>query len=174
MSDFNLGLSEQSCSAVVEVLKAQAGVDKKWRTAADLLIADGLTVDTMDNDKEWRKAFKADVVLLSFTKLEQAIVNKPTTTLSDEQKVTKRYVQMQLGARYNKVRSYLARAEREASMSDDEREAQHRDTMRVRLQKDLEKWIDKIQKAEAVDFPASAVVKDLQSALSWVKQGLTD
>jgi protein-export chaperone SecB len=40
----------------------------------------------LDGDKEYRDAFKKNVILLSFTKTEQAIMAKPATSLSDEEK----------------------------------------------------------------------------------------
>ena len=99
---------------VIDTLKADNGVQKKWKKAADMLRAEGVTSDILSNDKEMRDYFKRDVVLLSFTKVEQAIYNKPTTALSDEEKVTKRFVTTEMGSRLGKVIRHVAAAEKEA------------------------------------------------------------
>ena len=118
-----LNLTAECVTVVVETLKAEAGVQKRWVKAADMLRAEGITSEGLNNDKELRDGFKRDVVLLSFTKTEQGIMAKPQTALSDEEKVTKRWIQQQVGSRLNRVIQHVAKSEAEEAMSDDERGA---------------------------------------------------
>ena len=167
MTAFNL---TASCIAtVVDTLKADATVQKRWLKAADMLRAEGVTADILDNDADYRKAFKSNVILLSFTKTEQAIMAKPQTSLSDEEKVTKRWVMQQTGAKLSTVTKYVRKAEQEELLSDDERGAKKVSDMATRLKRDLTAWIDKVEKAEAVTFSATEMVKHLKSAAALIK-----
>lgn len=164
-----LNLSAECVTVVVETLKAEAGVTKRWVKAGDMLRAEGVTSEGLNNDKELRDAFKRDVVLLSFTKTEQAIMAKPQTALSDEEKVTKRWVQQQIGSRLNRVIQHVKKAEDEESMSEEKRSARKVADLATRLKRDLTAWIDKIEKAEAVTFSATQMVKHLKDAAALIK-----
>jgi hypothetical protein len=164
-----LKLSTATIAAVVDTLKAEAGVAKRWVKAADMLRAEGVTSELLSNDKEVRDGFKKDVVLLSFTKTEQSIMALPATALSDEQKVTKRWVQQQVGSRLNRVIQHVKKAEDEETMSDDDRGAKKVADLATRLKRDLTAWIDKVEKAEAVTFSATQMVKYLKDASALIK-----
>ena len=158
-------LSAETITTVVDTLKADTAVQKRWLKAADALRAEGVTAETLDGDKEYRDAFKKNVILLSFTKTEQAIMAKPTTSLSDEEKVTKRWIVQQTGAKLVKVTSHVRKAEQEEMMTDDERGAKKVSAMATRLKRDLTAWIDTVETAEAVTFSATEMVKYLESKL---------
>ena len=162
-------LTAECGSVVVDTLKADNGVQKKWKKAADMLRAEGVTADILSNDKEMRDYFKKEVVLLSFTKLEQAIYAKPVTALSDEEKVTRRFVTTEMGSRLGKVIRHVAAAEKEEMMTDDERGARKVADLATRLKRDLTAWIDKVEKAEAVTFSATQLVKHLKDAAALIK-----
>ena len=164
-----LKLSTATIAAVVDTLKAEAGVAKRWVKAADMLRAEGVTSELLSNDKEVRDGFKKDVVLLSFTKTEQSIMALPATALSDEQKVTKRWVQQQVGSRLNRVIQHVKKAEDEELMSDEDRGAKKVADLATRLKRDLTAWIDKVEKAEAVTFSATQMVKYLKDASALIK-----
>jgi hypothetical protein len=134
-----------------------------------MLRAEGVTSELLSNDKEVRDGFKKDVVLLSFTKTEQSIMALPATALSDEQKVTKRWVQQQVGSRLNRVIQHVKKAEDEELMSDDDRGAKKVADLATRLKRDLTAWIDKVEKAEAVTFSATQMVKYLKDASALIK-----
>ena len=168
MSTFK-ALPEAAISNVVETLKAQGAVDKKWLKTADMLRSEGVTSEMLDSNKDYRDWFKKNVILLSFTKLEQAIMAKPTTSMSDEEKVTKRWIIQQIGAKLIKVTSHVRKAEQDELMSDDERGAKKVSDMATRLKRDLAAWIDKIEKAEAVTFSATEMVKHLKAASALIK-----
>ena len=158
------------CKAVViETVKADAANEKRWVKAADMLRAEGVTADMLGGDKEFRAQFKEQVVLLSFTKTEQAIMAKPQTSLSDEEKVTRRWVQQQLGNRLDRVQKYVAKAEREEELSDDDKGAQRVATLETRLKKDLTKWIEKLEKQEGTTSPLFDMLKALRVASALIK-----
>ena len=101
-------------------------------------------------------------------------MSKPHTALSDEQKVTKRWVQQQIGTRLNKVLKYIKAAEAEAQMSDDEREAKAKTTLAERVIRDLNSAKEKVQKATAVTFSATKVIASIDAAIADVKSGFKD
>jgi hypothetical protein len=162
-------ISPECGLVVVDTLKAQAGVDKKWVKAADALRAEGVTSDMLASDKEFRAYFKSEVILLSFSKFDQGVMAKPHTALSDEEKATKHWVQKQLGNRLDKVQKHVLASEKEESMTDEERGAKKVADMATRLKKDLAYWIEKIEKAEAVTFSAVNMVKLLKDASALIK-----
>lgn len=164
-----LNLTAECVTVVVETLKAEAGVMKRWQKAGDMLRAEGITSEALNNDKELRDGFKRDVILLSFSKAEQAIMAKPQTALSDEEKVTKRWVQQQIGSRLNRVIQHVKKAEDDEAMTDDERGARKVADLATRLKRDLTAWIDKVEKAEAVTFSATQMVKLLKDASALIK-----
>jgi hypothetical protein len=164
-----LSLTAQCISTVVETLKADTAVQKRWIKAADMLRSEGVTSEQLEGNKDFRTAFKQNVILLSFTKLEQAIMAKPATSLSDEDKVTKRWIIQQTGAKLVKVTSHVRKAEQDEMLSDDERGAKKVSDMATRLKRDLAAWADKVEKAEAVTFPATKMLELLRSAAALIK-----
>ena len=164
-----LHLTAEAVTVTIETLKAEAGVQKRWLKTADVLRAEGVTSEALTNDKEYRDAFLKDVVLLSFTKVEQAIMAKPATALSDEEKVSKRWIRQQMGARLVKVTQHVRKAEEDEAMGDDERDARRVASLETRLKRDLTKWIEKVEKAEAVTFSATKMLEHLKAASAMLK-----
>lgn len=165
----NVTLSSSTVTSVVGAINADVVTHKKWVAAADALRADGVTSQFLTDNQEARDTFKKKVILLTFTKLEQALLEKPIHALNDEQKVTRRWVQQQMGDRLSRVMKYIARAEREEEMTDEERGARRVATMGARLKKELTRWIDKIEKAEKVEFSAVEMIKALKAAQALIK-----
>lgn len=164
-----LHLTAEAVTVTVETLKAEAGVQKRWLKTADVLRAEGVTAELLTNDKEYRDAFLKDVILLSFTKVEQAIMAKPATVLSDEEKVTKRWIRQQMGSRLTRVAQYVRKAEEDEAMGEDERDARRVASLETRLKRDLTKWIEKVEKAEAVTFSATKMLEHLKAASALLK-----
>ena len=165
-----LDLTQETINEVIATLKADFSVYKKWKATADRLLDEGVDANTLENDVDYRKTFRTEVILLSFTQHEQALFNKPITALSDEQKVTRRWVQQQIGTRLNKVLKYVKIAETERTMTDEQRGAQQRATMESRLKRDLTAWIAKVEKSEASTFDATEMLKHLRAASALIKQ----
>ena len=162
-------LSQSAIADTVNVLKAEGVLEKKWVKVADGLRAEGVTSEMLEGDEEFRKYFKTEVVLLSFTKIEQSIIALPNTAMSDEQKVTKRWIIQQIGSRLSRVVKHVKKAELEETMTDAERGAKKVSDMATRLKRDLASWIDKVEKAEAVTFSATEMIKYLKSASALIK-----
>ena len=162
-------LSQSAIEDTVNVLKAEGVLEKKWVKVADGLRAEGVTAEMLEGDEEFRKYFKYEVILLAFSKVDQSIMALPTTALSDEQKVTKRYVQAQLGVKLGRVSKYVKASEMAETMTDEEKGAKKVSDMATRLKRDLTSWIDKVEKAEAVTFSATEMVKYLKSASALIK-----
>jgi hypothetical protein len=162
-------IQHETVSTVVETLKLDAGIQKKWKKAADSLRADGVTAEMLESDKDFRKTFKVGVILLSFTKLEQAIYAKPRTALSDEEKVTVRFIQTEMGSRLSRVLKYVRQSEKDEQMTDDERGAKKTAELATKLKKDLTYWIEKVEKAEAVTFSATQMIQHLKAASALIK-----
>ena len=167
MATFNLTV--EAITTVVDTLKADSAIQKRWLKTSDVLRSEGVTSEVLDGNKDYRDWFKKNVILLSFTKTEQAIVAKPQTSLSDEEKVTKRWIIQQTGAKLATVTKYVRKAEQDELMSDDERGARKVSDMATRLKRDLSAWIDKVEKAEAVTFSATEMVKYLKAASALIK-----
>jgi hypothetical protein len=162
-------LSQSAIADTVSVLKADGALEKRWLKCSDTLRSEGVTSELLSSDEEFRKYFKYEVVLLAFSKLDQSIMALPTTALSDEQKVTKRYVQAQLGVKLGRVSKYVKASEMAETMTDEEKGAKKVSDMATRLKRDLTAWIDKVEKAEAVTFSATEMVKYLKNASALIK-----
>ena len=162
-------LSQLAIDDTVSVLKAEGVLEKRWLKVSDTLRSEGVTAEMLEGDEDFRKYFKKDVVLLSFTKIEQSIMALPNTAMSDEQKVTKRWIIQQTGSRLSRVIKHVKKAELEETLTDAERGAKKVSDMATRLKRDLTSWIDKVEKAEAVTFSATEMVKYLKSASALIK-----
>lgn len=162
-------LNQATIDATIECLKVDANNAKRWIKARDMLRGDGITSEMLTSNEDLRREFKAGVIVLSFTKAEQAIHAKPTTSLSDEEKVTKRWIQQQIGKRLSVVTQHIRKAEIEETLTDADREARRTATLETRLKTDLMKWIDKIEKAEAVTFSATKMLEHLKNANALLK-----
>lgn len=159
--------------AVIGALQATAAADKKWITATDLLVADGVTsamLASKGGDADLREFVKTQIVVASFKAADQALMEKETKSLNDNQKAAKRAVQMKVGAYYARIEGYLRKAEdkiRIAEMSDAElkEEAAKQASIKARLDKDLASWIVRLEKCEANDFKSLPdVIKALKIA----------
>lgn len=162
-------LSDACITIGIETLKADTATHKKWLKFADTLRADGVTSEMLDSDKDLREMIKSQIILPSFTKVEQAIYAKPKNARSDEEKVTARYITTETGSKLGKIKSHVRKAEQDELMSDDERDARRVASLETRLKKDLTKWIEKIEKAEAVTFSATKMLEHLKNASAMLK-----
>lgn len=165
----DITLTPDDVGEIVGVIEADGRIHKRWLAAADRLRASGVTSEFLSSNAEARKAFMSGVVLLSFTKTEQGIMVKPIDSCSEQERVARRVIRQEMGAKYASVVKYLVRAERAETMTDEERGAKARASIGTRLRRDLTAWIDRIEKAEAVDFSATEMIKALKSAIVLIK-----
>lgn len=169
MSQNTIALSKECVTYVVETLKAESAVGKRWKRAADLLRAEGVTSEILKEDKDFRMKFQLEVITLSFNQTEQGILAKPGTVLTEAEKVTKRYLIQQKGSLLSKVIKHVSRAEEEEALSEEEKGARRVATLSTRLKADLTKWIARIEKAEDVSFSATLMIKGLKECAALIK-----
>ena len=74
-----------------------------------------------------------------------------------------------MGARLVKVTQHVRKAEEDEAMGDDERDARRVASLETRLKRDLTKWIEKVEKAEAVTFSATKMLEHLKAASAMLK-----
>ncbi len=158
----------------IDTFKNEGKQDQRWIRFTDLLIADGVTAEDF-KDSEFSNAFKVAVVLPSFTKQEQGLMSAPVKSLSDEQKITRRYLQQQIGSRVAKVVTHLKRreaADNDAAddSADSTKPKARKNDLGAKLKADLIKWIDRVEKAEAVTFSAVKMLEHLRSASALIKE----
>ncbi len=157
----------------INTFKGESKQDHQWVKFTDALIAEGITADDF-KDTDFAGSFKAAVVLPSFTKQEQALMSAPIKSLSDEQKISRRYLQQQIGSRVAKVVTHLKKREtleEDASGNDTTAKPKaKKNDLGAKLKADLIKWIDRVEKAEAVTFSAVKMLEHLRSASALIKE----
>lgn len=159
-------ISVATRTLVVDTLKGDVAQNKRWLKAADALRSEGVTAAVMEKDDDFRKSFQSDVILLSFTKVEQDIFKKATETLSEEQRVTKRWIRQQMGSRYGTVQRHVVRAEKDEQLTDDERGAKERSTKEQRIRTSIERVIKSVEEGKDFTFDAVGLVKSLKISLT--------
>lgn len=158
----------------INTFKSEAKQEHQWVKFTDALVSEGITTDDF-KDSDFANSFKVAVVLPSFTKQEQALMSAPIKSLSEEQKVSRRYLQQQIGSRVAKVVTHLRKRETVEEESDNDATAKPKAKVKnndlgAKLKADLIKWIDRVEKAEAVTFSAVKMLEHLRSASALIKE----
>jgi hypothetical protein len=167
-------LSESSAKSLGDALNADLTARNKWRKACDALVSDGVTSAMLAKPKkgettphEMLIAQVEDVVMSSFTKLEREIYAKEPKVLSDEQKVTRRFVQTEKGSRYNKIVGHMKKHE-----TDEEQKATGAPkAIKGKVDKIKAKLNDAITLAQSLETPAFDVtdfVKEVKLCIAMV------
>jgi hypothetical protein len=156
----------------INTFKGENKQDHQWVRFTDALVAEGIgSVDFKDT--EFTNSFKVAVVRPSFSKQEQALMSAPIKSLSDDQKISRRYLQQQIGSRVAKVITHLRKRETEEDAADNTVAAKPKsknNDLGAKLKADLVKWIDRVERAEAVTFPAVKMLEHLRSASALIKE----
>ena len=162
-------LTEKDGLAITDALKTESAVRNKFKKVSDGLIASGITSAMLARPKRGEESkYQALIdrvdhyVLASFTATEQKIFAQPVKSLSDEQKVTRRFVQTEMGSRYGRIRRHLAKAEAELEESDNGKTPRAPRTAKEKVQAHID---DAIRIIRAMEDP-SFNVTDALSALS--------
>lgn len=116
--------TEASFNAMTAAVAARRTADAKLETAIDVLWANGArSTDMISPDSKERKDGKVSTatkeqyaasraaVVAGFTKAVQQLLEKPTKSLEDMDKATKRYWQQQIGARLGDFHDGLEKRE---------------------------------------------------------------
>ena len=170
MRTLNTATQNKIASAVELGIKA----DKAGVAALDLLIADGFDKvtdyispksdgSTIHAD-EWT-ALKAAVVM-GFTKTNQALLAKPTKSLTETQKSDKRYWQQQVNARIGDFKTQLGK--RLNTDKSDGAGSRNR-PLDQRIRDNLNDVIKVCQSAEEPNFDVTEMVAKVKLALAVLK-----
>jgi len=170
MRTLNTATQKKIASAVELGIKA----DKAGVAALDLLVADGFDKvtdyispksdgSTIHAD-EWT-ALKAAVVM-GFTKTNQALLAKPTKSLTETQKSDKRYWQQQIGARIGDFKTQISK--RLNADKSDGAGSRNR-PLDQRIRDNLNDVIKVCQSAEEPNFDVTEMVAKVKQALAVLK-----
>ena len=166
-------LNEVTITKIGSAVEKGIAADRAGVAALDLLIADGFDKvsdyvspksegSTIHAD-EWT-ALKAAVVT-GFTATNQALLLKPTKTLTEQQKSDKRYWQQQVGARIGDFKSQIAkRLDSESGGA-----GSNNRTLDQRVRDDLNDVIKVCQTAEEATFDLTDMVAKVKLALAVLK-----
>ena len=167
-------LSENTAKFTVDALNADNVARNKWRKSCDALVSDGVTSDMLKKPAKGETtphetliAQVEDIVLSSFTKLEREIYAKEPKVLSDEQKVTRRFVQTERGSRYAKIVRHLKKYESEEEL----KESGAPRAIKTKTDKIKAKLNDAITLAQSLETPAFDVtdfVKEVKLCIAMV------
>jgi hypothetical protein len=170
MRTLNTATQNKIASAVELGIKA----DKAGVAALDLLIADGFDKvtdyvspksdgSTIHAD-EWT-ALKAAVVL-GFTKTNQALLAKPTNSLTETQKSDKRYWQQQINARIGDFKTQLGKR---LNANESDGAGSRNRPLDQRIRDNLNDVIKVCQSAEEPNFDVTDMVAKVKLALAVLK-----
>ena len=170
MRTLNTATQKKIASAVELGIKA----DKAGIAALDLLIADGFDkVTDYISPKSDGSTIHADewtalrsAVVLGFTKTIQALIAKPTKSLTEAQKTDKRYWQQQIGARIGDFKTQISKR-LNADKSDGAGSRNRPLDQRVR--DNLNDVIKVCQSAEEPNFDVTEMVAKVKLALAVLK-----
>jgi hypothetical protein len=167
-------LSQDSSKTLGDALHADNLAKNKWRKACDALVADGITSAMLAKPKKGETtphealiSQVEDIVLASFTKVEQDIYAKEPKTLSDEQKVTRRFVQTEKGSRYAKIVRHMVKHESDET----EKASGATRAIKNKVDKIKSKLNDAITLAQSLETPAfdvSDFVKEVKLCIAMV------
>ena len=147
--------NEASFNAMTAAVEAKRKADNKMDSAIDVLWANGArSTDMISPDSKERKDGKVSTatkeqyaasraaVVAGFTKAHQQLLEKPTKSLEDIDKATKRYWQQQIGAR---LKDFFDGLEKREAAANPEAATTQPKTPKTAIKK-LEDAIDTVEK----------------------------
>ena len=159
-------LTDKTIKTVVSTIADDTKVGKKWKQAADLLRADGVTSASLDENKMY---YMKTLVYPTFSPDMLAAFLSPAKGLSDTQIGMRNHVRTDSASRYGKIKRYIKEAEVAELTPEDNATPRAKKTMGQTLAPILDAWIKKVENAEAVDFSATEMLKYLKSARVLIK-----
>jgi hypothetical protein len=163
-------VSKQVAVVIAAAVAKKLSAEKSTAQVVDALVADGVTPEMMrapkkDGDRTFYGSLEG-AVIAGFTATAQALLKKETKTLSDDQKVAKRYWQQQIGSKIKDFRNALQRRIDQGSEGDG---VHNTSTLESRIRRDLAKYITQLEKVESFSGNVVELTKCLKSALAYVK-----
>ena len=164
-------VSKQVAVVIAAAVAKKLSAEKSTAQVVDALVADGVTPEMMrapkkDGDRTFYGSLEG-AVIAGFTATAQALLKKETKTLSDDQKVAKRYWQQQIGSKIKDFRNALQR--RIDQGSEDGDGVHNKSTLESRIRRDLSKYVTQLEKVESFNGNVVELTKCLKSALAYVK-----
>lgn len=159
-------LSAKSAESITKFVSSSVGTDRAKVSAIDSLRADGVVSDMLaapakGADRSFYDGQLKPRIILGFTATVQSLLAADTKSLNDDQKMTKRYWQQQVGSKIGDLKSAMLR--REAAENSTPRQTQ---TVGDRLRKKIEDLIEQVQKTENGIADPAKVVASLKTAKS--------
>jgi hypothetical protein len=170
MRTLNTATQKKIASAVELGIKA----DKAGIAALDLLIADGFDkVTDYISPKSDGSTIHADewtalrsAVVMGFTKTNQALLEKPTKSLTETQKSDKRYWQQQIGARIGDFKSQISKR---LNANESDGAGSRNRPLDQRVRDNLNDVIKVCQTAEEATFDLTDMIAKIKIALAVLK-----
>lgn len=165
-------LSEKSQNLTTEVIGSERQVEGKWKLLGDSYQADGIKSSMLEKPAKKTDAnpnatlqFQITQAIIKALPAEwQALLVKEIKSLSQADKDTKRYAQMQVGSKYGKIKRHLEKLENPNSSA-----PRVTRTAQQRIIDALNDAIDVAQKAEDLNMDIVAFNKIVKSAIALVK-----
>jgi gas vesicle protein len=168
-------LSTATINAIGAWSALSGKADNSKTKAIDSLHADGVTAAMLVAPAKGESTVLFDSVKVSivmgFTVTVQALLKKDTKGLSEAQKESKRFWQMQIGSKMKDLRNALTRREEQAKdeMEGSEGAKARTASFDARLKRDLAAWIAKVEKLEGSSFSVIDMLKHLKGASALIK-----
>jgi len=168
----NVVLSEKSKALTTDVIGNERAVEGKWKLLGDSYQADGIKASMLDKPKGKKDAnpyatlqFNINQAITRALPPEwQALISKETKTLSQADKDTKRYAQMQVGSKYGKIKRHLEKLENPS-----ESKPRVTRTAQQRIIDSLNDAMEVAQDSDDLNMNVPEFVKVLKSAIAMVK-----
>ena len=113
-------LPETALKVLVDAVKSESNARNKLKKCSDTLLANGVSSYMLAKPKQGEtNKYETlhnqinDSIVATFTDNVQKVLTLPMASLSDEQKETRRYWRKQQGSLFSKIRSHLARTEKD-------------------------------------------------------------
>ena len=168
-------MPSEMVQAISNAVSKRRTSDTAMTTAVDVLYSGGFLARFCEapkkdsEDEEHKEAYAAlkVAVILGFTETNRQLLDKPTKSLSEAQKVNKRYWQMQIGARVNDFGSQLQRREDVAAGVSNPRNTKSIETYASEICVALKK---RLETAELAEFDMVLALEKLEELATVVNK----
>ena len=156
-------LSDASLAGIKGYVSKSLETDRAKKKVIDSLIADGVTPDHLvapkkGQDRQFFDGVLKPAVVMGFSTTVQTLLATDTSSLNETQKSDKRYWMQQIGSKIKDIRRAMLKRQ--------EKGANERRTFAERIEAQIEKLIEDVQKKEdsGISDPSSFIAA-LQEAI---------
>lgn len=178
LTDVKSVLSDKAYKLGVETLKSTKTTEDRWVKFTDILIAERITSDRLDNkNKEQEKTLFFQIERMikeSYGKTFIALLEKDIKTLSDKDKVKRRKNQQQIGSRFNIIRKHLRNAELKELEAENGTETKGREprvsrTKADRIKRHINQALEILRGMEEAQFNVTQAIAELTKTYNSIK-----